>query len=184
MTIRAWISLWVAVWGLSGCAIYQPVTSGVLSDSRQGFRAELQEEDWVKNPVADAYMISQDGFSINYILVIKDKLDRELSTNKQRFIMGMPVWELAEIQLDILESDMRVTDFQLNANELVNIGGLPGYCLNYEYTNYRGVGISGIRCGVPKNKWIYHIVYEGLTEHYFAKNREVFRHFLQTFEAL
>lgn len=174
-----------AVLMLGGCAYhFTRVPTGVWTDSSEKFSAEINGEDWMRNPVAGAFVISRDGFSINYILVKRDKLGRDLSTNKQRFTVGMEPWELAEVQLDILEADFRVTDFQLIANRPQTISGHPGYCLEYQYTNHQGVGVSGVRCGAAADPYIYLIVYEGVTEHYFAANRPVFEHFLKTFKGL
>ena len=169
---------------LGGCAIYSPLPSGPVSDGGEKFRAEINAADWYRDPLSDAFIISRDGFTIDYILVKRDKLGRDLTTNKQRFTADMEPWALAELQLDILQSDMRVTDFRLLANRPVTISGQPGYCLEYGYTNHQGIGISGVRCGYAREKWMYHIVYEGLTEHYFDHNRAVFDHFLDTFKGL
>lgn len=169
---------------VGGCSIYTPLKPGPLTVGGEKFRAELNAEDWVRDPLADAFVISRDGFTINYILVKRDKLGRDLGTNKQRFTVGLEPWELAEIQLDILQSDIRVTEFRLQDNRPAQISGLPGFCLEYQYTNHQGIGISGIRCGYAYEKWIYHIVYEGLTEYYFEHNRPVFTHFLKTFKGL
>ncbi len=184
MRINATAAVLAAGVLLSGCSIYKPVAPGPLTDTGQKFRAELSAADWIRDPFSDAYVISRDGFSICYILVKRDKLGRDLATNKQRFIAGMEPWEMAEVQLDILQADMRVTAFELLANRPVTIAERPGYCLEYAYTNHQGVGISGIRCGVAREDKIYHIVYEGLTEHYFGANRPVFDHFLKTFKGL
>ena len=169
---------------LSGCALYTPLQAGPLNNRSQHFRAELTRDGWMQDSSGDAYMISRDGFSINYILVKRDKLGRDLAMTKQRFTSGMQPWELAEIHLDILLADRRVTHFQLASNRPQKIDDHPGYCIEYEYTNFKGVGISGVRCGYIHENWIYHIVYEGLTEHYFAENRADFDHFLRTFEGL
>lgn len=184
MSLKRGVGLLMIIVFLGGCAVYRPLSPGALRNSAQKFSAEWPGEGWMEDSSSDAFLISRDGFAISYILVKRDKLDRDLQVNKQRFTADMEPWELAGVQLDILQSDIRVTGFQLIANRAVVIDGHPGYCIDYQYTNHKGVGISGIRCGSARDPWIYHIVYEGLTEYYFDRGRADFEHFLRTFKGL
>lgn len=184
MAVKKYLAGLAAAVFLSGCSLYEPVKPGLHRNHFEHFSYDIKGEHWMVNPFGDGFLMSKDGYTINYIYVKREKLNTDLEVTKQRFLEGMEPFELADVQKDLILSNSGVTNFQLKADAPARIDGHDGYRLEYSYTTYKGLDVSGIRCGFIHERWIYHIVYEGLSEHYFPKNRPDFEAFLSSFKVL
>lgn len=184
MAVRnSFLTLMAAVL-FSGCSLYDPVKPGFHREHFQHFSYTIKGDHWMSNPFSDGFLISRDGYSLNFIHVKRDKLDTDLEVTKQRFREGMEPFELSEVEKDLIVSNTGVTNFRVLTDGPAKIDGHDGYRLEYTYTTYKGLDISGIRYGFIHDRWIYHVMYEGVSEHYFPKNRAHFEDFVQSFKVL
>lgn len=167
-----------------GCSIYDRVGPGLHRNHFQHFSFDIKAENWMSNPYSPGFLMSKDGYDINYIYVSREKLNTDLGLTKQRFLQGMEPFELSDVDKDRIRCNGGITRFQVQADEPVKIDGHRGYRLEYSYTTYQGLDVRGIRYGFIHDRWIYQIIYEGLSDHYFEKNRLDFEEFLGSFKVL
>lgn len=184
MAVRKFNRVLLVTLLVSGCSMYDRVSPGFHRNHFQRFSYDITSENWMSNPYSSGFLMSKDGYDINYIYVSREKLNTDLGLTRQRFLEGMEPVELSDVDKDRIRSNGATANFSVQKDEPVKIDGHRGYRMEYAYTTFQGLDVRGIRCGFIHDRWMYLIVYEGLKEHYFEKNRADFEEFLSSFKVL
>ena len=121
----------------------------------------------------DAIRITRDGLLLQQISIGRIPIDEELPHTKKKLSEGMLNQEVADVIVDNLRSNPNITNQEILENIPEYVGGHSGFKLHYSYRTEDGLKIEGIYYGTMVDSWLYYLLYEAPTQHYFAKDRPV-----------
>jgi hypothetical protein len=170
----------VCVLLVAGCAPFSTV-GGKTVVSELGFEAVLPDGWHRANRATDVLLITKDGFPLQFILIERAPLDKELQFTKRKFSAGMPPHDVAELEADNLRSATGISNFELLDNRPVIIGGLQGFRLVFQWRTSDGLRVKRTHYGFMKDKWVYRIVYQAAARHYFDRDLPAFNALIESF---
>jgi hypothetical protein len=129
--------------------------------------------------VADAapdspLFITRDGALLQYINFQRLKVGKDLEHTKKKFAQGLLPQEVAEVELDEVRSDPKVTNFELVENVPMQIDGRPGFKLVYTYRTKAGLELKRSHYGLLLGEWVYRMQYQAPAQYYFERDLETF----------
>ncbi len=167
----------------SGCAAWTQLKAGEYKDKKRKFSSQVPEA-WMRQNLYPYFIVTRNGFVLDHVIVGRYPLKRELDHTKKKFSSSMSPQDLAEVELDDIQSSENVGNFQLISNEPANIDGREAFRIEYEYTAKGGLEIKGIRYGFLEGEKIFRIRYEASKQHYFNQLLPDFQDFIKHFTVL
>lgn len=198
--MRATLAVVIAVVVFAGCA---PITavSGKLAIPEQGFEMQVPE-GWyrvesigrhqltaagVSFPALlmqrddEGLLLTRDGLMLQAVRVERVRGDKGLQYTKRRVAAGMPVHDLAELELDNLRSNPEALNVEVLDNAPDTVAGRPGFRLAYTWKTRRGLRLKAVHYGVADGETLYRIVYQAAARYYFDKDAAAFEQVRQSF---
>ena len=137
-------------------------------------RAGFQFEALLLDKDSDAILLTRDGLLLQAIRIERVPVDKELPHTKRKLATGMPVHDVAELEVDNLRSHPEALNFELVENQPTTVAGRPGFLLVYRWKTKKGLPLQAIHYGVFDGKALYRIVYQAAARHYFERDAPAF----------
>ncbi len=170
--------------GVSGCTSWTQLTGREYQEKGKGFKAEMPQ-DWMRYNMGPHFMMTKDGTTLDIIFIERAKFDKKLEHTKKKYLQGMTIQELAEIEIDNIRSNGDIDKFQLISNQPVTLDGQSAFKMEYTYVFLlERLKIHAIHYGFIKDEWIYRIRFEAAEQHYFKKTRPDFERFINSFKLI
>ena len=100
---------------LVGCASWRPLPLGDYSNAKHQFSTRIPQDGWMRLGGAKYFVMTRDGFPLEYIAVARSRFDQKLEHTKKRFSGSMSLAEIAEVDLDDIRSRDHVGGFRLKS---------------------------------------------------------------------
>jgi len=166
-----------------GCATWVAVGGNYKADS-QNYQVELPD-GWRKyNPVTDKLLITKDGFPLQHIQILRQKIGTELPFTKKKLSKGMLPQEAAELIIDNIRSNPNILNQNFLENRPAQIGGHAGFKIVYTYQTKDGLNKKGALYCLLFGDWYYEMIYEAPERHYFAKDLPAFEKIKESFKLI
>ncbi len=122
----------------------------------------------------EAVLLTRDGLLLQAIRVERVPVDKDLPYSKRKLVVGMPVHDLAELEVDNLRSNHAAFNFELAENQPAPVAGRPGFRLVYRWKTKEGLPLQAIHYGVFDGKTLFRVVYQAAARHYFERDAPAF----------
>jgi PsbP len=157
-------------------------TEKVYTSSAHGYRVELPL-GWVRytrDPDQDL-VVTRDGPQLQLIFIERVPVNQELRNTKKKLAKGMIPQEAAEVLLDNMASNDKITSFAVKENAPARIAGKPGFKATVTYKTKDGLGMRSIVYGTLAGENLYVIRYAAPQRHYFEKDLAAFERVAKSF---
>ena len=173
----------ILVFFFGGCAPWM-VVGGPYEDTRQNFKTEFPK-GWRKfNLSRDDVLITKDGFSLQYIRISRNPIDKEFQHTKKKFTKEMLPQEAAEIVIQNFRSNPDIINQEILLNDPATIGGYPGFNIAVSFQTKEGLPKKSIIYGFLSGSSYYEILYEAPARYYFSKDQSDFEKVKDSFKLL
>jgi hypothetical protein len=179
------VTLYAVMIMMSGCATFQFINEP-LPWKYAGFSFELPA-GWVKcQTFGDLLMLTKDGQLLQQIKVFRYQTEKEkvLPATKKKFTKDMMPQEIAELIINELSFDQKHLNFSVSSNTPVDISGKQGFKLEYSFSTDDYLKYKAVMYGFKDENYIYIIMYQAATQHYFAKEISEFERFVSSLKFL
>jgi hypothetical protein len=168
-----------------GCAAWQLVPTQ-YKWRYANFEATLPA-GWMRlNYSTDSLFLTKDGELLQNIRIFRYRIgkDKELPISKKKFTEEMLLQEISELIINEMSLDQNRHNFKITENIPVALSGKDGFKLEYKFNTSDDLKLKTILYGYKENKYIYLIQYQAAEQHYFDKDLEVFKKFINDFKIL
>lgn len=166
---------------LSGCATWVSVGGNYVSGA-DSFEVDLPV-GWRRIfSTQDGLTITRDGLSLQTVRIVREPVSKELPFTKLQLVKGMLPQEVAEIIIDSIRSNQNISNFQLGENQPARVGGYPGFKIFYSFQTKDNLKKQGVYYGVLVDQWLYRILLEAPSRHYFPRDLSVLEKIKDTFK--
>ncbi len=187
---------------LSGCPPYA-IIGGKYTSSNEQFTVELPQ-GWRQHNAAmdsltiskkilgslssrrkldwDVIRITKDGLLLQQISIGRISADEEFPHTKKKLSPGMLIQEAAEVVVDDLRINRKITNQVILENVPTKVGGHSGFKLHYSYRTKDALKMEGIYYGTMVDNWLYYLLYEAAAQHYFDKDLALFEKIKSSFQ--
>ena len=186
MKKRVLIYFFLLIFSAQGCmslTIWSEMSRPDYRDRGRGFSA-LVPAGWMRYNLYDYFVITRDGLALETIEVKRQPLGKKLEETKKEFTAEMTPQDIAELEIDNLQTDKKIGQFKVLSNKPATIDGHAGFVIDYEYRTESGLKMHGIHYGFLKDKWVYRIRYTGARQYYFEHCQEDFKKFIESFKVI
>ena len=167
----------------SGCAPWM-VVGGPYENTKHNFKTEFPK-GWRKfNLSKDDVLITKDGFTLQFIRISRNPIDREFEHTKKKLTKDMLPQEAAEIIIQNFRSNPDIINQELLLNYPATIGGYPGFNIAVSFQTNEGLSKKSIIYGFLSGSSYYEILYEAPERYYFSKDEADFEKVKDTFKLL
>lgn len=180
MLRNRWFAVFAMFLIVSGCATWQYIPRENMKWHSGYFEAQLPK-GWVKvQSFQYLLFLTRDGIPLQTISFVKQDMNKELPITKKKIKETTLVQETADLILNETTLNQSYKDFNLIENKPVDISGVPGFRLVYEFHNEDFVKYRTIIYGFILEKNYYEIRYVAAKQHYFDKNFPDFQTFMNS----
>ena len=141
---------------------------------------------WVQSTapqVKDEFLISRDGFGLQFISVKVVPIDKAYSTLKKSASVATLPSDLAEAELaEFKAKSPNAPSIVLLDNTLANVAGKKAFKLHLKYLNQKGLRFERESYGFATDKFYYTLSYEAPSLHYFERDRGLFEKMVNSFK--
>jgi hypothetical protein len=171
-------------WLAGGCvtAPWVPAEPVYRNDAHR-YTVELPQ-GWVRftqAPDRDV-LVTKDGPLLQHIFIERVPVDSPLKHTKKRLARGMIPQEAAEVLLDNIGSNERITAFEVRENRPARVGGAPGFRAVLTYRTRDGLRMRSIIYGTLVGDTLYVIKYAAPQRYYFDRDVAAFEKVTQSFK--
>lgn len=132
---------------------------------------------WVQSTapqVKDEFLISRDGFGLQFMSVKVVQLDKAYPTLKKPANATMLPSDLAETELaEFKAKSPNSPSIVLIDNTLASVAGKKAFKLHLKYLNQKGLRFERESYGFATGKFYYTLSYEAPSLHYFERDRAI-----------
>jgi hypothetical protein len=132
----------------------------------------------------DVIRLTRDGLLLQQIAIGRIPIAEELPYTKRKFADNMIPLEAAEVISDDMRSNSNLYHQQIVEDAPAMLGGYQGFKLHYAYRTEEELKVEGLFYGTLVGPWLYYVLYEAPTQHYFAKDLQLFEKTRSSFEIL
>jgi hypothetical protein len=172
---------WVFYLMLSGCGTWVPVGGNYVSGT-DFFEVDLPIGWRRVYSTRDGLTITRDGLSLQTVRIVREPIGMELPFTKLQLVKGMLPQEVAEIIIGNIRSNQNISNFQLGENQPNSVGGYPGFKITYSFQTKDNLRKQGVYYGVLVDQWLYRILLEAPSRHYFPRDVLVLENIRDTFK--
>jgi len=166
---------------LAGCTSTKLITEGKRSWKYGDFEAVLPV-GWVKMKYSGYNLaLTIDGIYLQAISLAKTKTNRKLPVTQRKITEDMLLHEIAGLILDEMKLDQAYKNFEVIENKPHNIGGVPGFRLEFKYRSDNFVDYRGIKYGFLHKRKYYELEYSATIQHNYSRNLVAFDDFISSF---
>lgn len=169
--------------GTGGCISLPWVPAEEVYESRShGYRVQLPQ-GWVRytQDRDQDLLVTRDGPQLQLIFIERVPVDQPLRNTKKRLAKGMIPQEAAEVLLDNMASNDKITAFAVKENAPARLAGKPGFKATVTYKTRDGLGMRSIVYGTLAGESLYVVRYMAPQRHYFEKDLAAFEKVARSF---
>jgi hypothetical protein len=127
-------------------------------------------------------LVTKDGPRLQHVFIERVPVDSPLSHTKKRLARGMIPQEAAEVILDNIGSNERLTGFEVRENRPARVGGAPGFRAVVTYKTKDGLRMKSVVYGTLVGDALYVIKYAAPQRYYFDRDAAAFEKVAQSFK--
>jgi hypothetical protein len=172
--------------GLSGCAVWSKVEKSSFTAQDRSYSVELPV-GWARLHLGRSendVFITYDGPGIERIEIAKRENKDAFPKIKKAANENMLAFELAELMVAELKTTEALDNLEVVQNSPAMISGIPGFKLELNGKNHKGVEFGLLVYGVAGKNGFYTLTYQAPRLHYFQKYSGVFEQTVASFKLL
>lgn len=167
---------------LQGCVAWTRVDQTRTEGPGGQFVVELPQ-GWMRAAAhEDAILITRDGFLLQAIEVRRLDHDKAFADIEKSSSADMLPSELAELTVAEARASSGAEHLQVLSNEPVEIGGRPGFRLQLQIRNPRGLRYERVIYGMADADGFYQLTYQAPRLHYFERDLQAFEAMVRSFQ--
>ncbi len=154
--------------------------------SNNDYTVEIPE-GWWKPKHIDKFLITKDGYSLQYVRIQQRPIDRPYRNTKKKLNKAMLPQEAAGVIIDDIASDRRIYNFNVIENAPATIDGREGFKILFTFKlkkDKKGAIFKTLYYGFISGDSFYNLRYNAAMRYYFEKDIAAFEQILNSFKVV
>ena len=154
--------------------------------SNNDFSVEIPE-GWWKPKHIDRFLITKDGYSLQYVRIQQRPIDRPYRNTKKKLNKAMLPQEAAGVIIDDIASDRRIYNFNVIENAPATIDGREGFKILFTFKlkkDKKSAIFKTLYYGFISGDSFYNLRYNAAMRYYFEKDIAAFEQILNSFKVV